>query len=72
MATRFFDRTLMGDAEQALELLGSFLESSTEYSVIGTDLDGKIVLWNEGARRIYGYEPAVRWTPLSRPKKCFP
>jgi hypothetical protein len=29
------------------------LESSTEYSVIGKDLDGKILLWNEGARRMY-------------------
>src|SRR5207248_10276074 len=32
------------------------LESSTEYSVIGKDLDGKILLWNEGARRMYGYD----------------
>jgi PAS domain S-box-containing protein len=35
----------------------SSLESSTEYSIIGKDLDGKILLWNEGARRLYGYEP---------------
>jgi PAS domain S-box-containing protein len=25
--------------------------------VIATDLEGKILLWNEGARRLYGYEP---------------
>jgi PAS domain S-box-containing protein len=25
--------------------------------VIGKDLEGKILLWNEGARRLYGYEP---------------
>ena len=31
------------------------LESSTEYSIIASDLGGKILLWNEGARRIYGY-----------------
>src|SRR5690242_11143168 len=37
--------------------LQSILESSTEYSIIGKDLDGKILLWNEGARRIYGYGP---------------
>src|SRR5689334_12662129 len=35
--------------------LQNILESSTEYSIIGKDLDGKILLWNEGARRIYGY-----------------
>jgi PAS domain S-box-containing protein len=33
------------------------LESSTEYSVIAKDLEGNILLWNEGARRIYGYAP---------------
>ncbi|MDD9894122.1 MAG: PAS domain S-box protein, partial [Gammaproteobacteria bacterium] len=37
------------------DLLGSILNSSTEYSIIGKDLDGNIVLWNEGATRIYGY-----------------
>src|ERR1700685_3768453 len=39
-----------------VELAISVLESSTEYSIIGKDLDGNIVLWNEGARRLYGYE----------------
>ncbi|MCI4366196.1 MAG: PAS domain S-box protein, partial [Thermoplasmata archaeon] len=37
--------------------LQSVLESSTEYSIIAADLEGKILLWNEGARRIYGYSP---------------
>src|SRR5689334_3825996 len=36
--------------------LQNILESSTEYSIIGKDLEGKILLWNEGARRLYGYE----------------
>ena len=36
--------------------LGGVLESSTEYSIIGKDLNGNILLWNEGARRMYGYE----------------
>jgi protein-histidine pros-kinase len=39
-------------------LVESVLEASTEYSIIGKDLAGTIVLWNEGARRIYGYEAA--------------
>src|SRR5437667_1575879 len=57
MKTKLFDSTIVGTSEQALDFIGNILESSTEYSVIGKDLDGKILLWNEGARRIYGYEP---------------
>src|ERR1041385_4765312 len=57
MKTKLFDSTMLGDAEQALDFIGSILESATEYSVIGKDLEGNILLWNEGARRIYGYEP---------------
>jgi protein-histidine pros-kinase len=38
-----------------VDLLHNVLESSTEYSIIADDLDGLIVLWNEGARRIFGY-----------------
>jgi PAS domain S-box-containing protein len=55
--TKLFDATLGGTPEQAPGLIESILESSTEYSIIGKDLDGNILLWNEGARRIYGYEP---------------
>ncbi|MHB2019958.1 MAG: PAS domain-containing protein [Candidatus Xenobia bacterium] len=55
--TRLFDPNLMGSAVEAVEFVGNILESSTEYSVIAKDLDGAILLWNEGARRIYGYEP---------------
>src|SRR5207245_10155554 len=40
-----------------MDFMANVLESSTEYSVIGKDLDGTIRLWNEGARRLYGYEP---------------
>jgi len=57
MGAKFFDSTVLGSAEKALDFIGNVLESSTEYSVIGKDLDGKILLWNEGARRMYGYEP---------------
>jgi PAS domain S-box-containing protein len=57
MATKLFDSTIVSTAEQALDFIGNVLESSTEYSIIGKDLDGKIPLWNEGARRLYGYEP---------------
>ena len=42
----------------AANFLAGVLEASTEYSIIGKNLDGVIELWNEGARRLYGYEPA--------------
>src|SRR5713226_4606351 len=57
MATKLFDSAIVGTTEQALDFIGNILESSTEYSIIGKDLEGKILLWNEGARRLYGYEP---------------
>jgi PAS domain S-box-containing protein len=45
----------MGAAERAA-FLNSILESSTEYSIVAIDVDGTIRTWNEGARRLYGYE----------------
>jgi PAS domain S-box-containing protein len=52
-----FDNSLVGTAQDAVDFITNILESSTEYSVIAKDLTGKILLWNEGARRLYGYEP---------------
>ena len=57
MKSRLFDSAMLSTVEEALEFVSNILESSTAYSIIGQDLDGKIVLWNEGARRLYGYEP---------------
>ena len=57
MRTKLFDNNIVGTADQALDFIGNVLESSTEYSIIGKDLDGTILLWNEGARLLYGYEP---------------
>ena len=37
-------------------ILSSILDASTMYSIVATRLDGTFVLWNEGARRIYGYD----------------
>src|ERR1700690_4376215 len=52
-----FDTTFVGrSSEDALAFIVEILQSSTEYSFIGKGLDGKILLWNEGARRLYGYE----------------
>src|SRR6185503_13826134 len=55
--TKLFDSAIVGNAQEAVDFITNILESSTEYSVVGKDLDGKILLWNEGARRLYGYEP---------------
>ncbi len=54
---RLFDSSIVGTSQEAVDFITNILESSTEYSVIAKDLTGKIVLWNEGARRLYGYEP---------------
>jgi PAS domain S-box-containing protein len=54
---KLFDSAIVGNAQEAVDFITNILESSTEYSVIGEDLTGKILLWNEGARRLYGYEP---------------
>jgi PAS domain S-box-containing protein len=54
---KLFDSAIIGDAQAAMDFITNILESSTEYSVIAKDLNGKILLWNEGARRLYGYEP---------------
>src|ERR1700746_2544268 len=54
---KLFDTSIIGNPQAAMDFITNILESSTEYSVIAKDLTGKILLWNEGARRLYGYEP---------------
>jgi PAS domain S-box-containing protein len=56
MSHKLFGGAISGTVLDAAALLENVLESSTEYSIIGQDLDGKILLWNEGARRLYGYD----------------
>ncbi|MES2116141.1 MAG: PAS domain S-box protein [Pseudomonadota bacterium] len=51
------DQSPASAANEQSEFLQNILESSTEYSIIGKDVNGNILLWNAGARRIYGYEP---------------
>jgi PAS domain S-box-containing protein len=57
MMAKSFNSMVVEDIPEVLDFIGSILESSTEYAIIGHDLNGKIVLWNEGARRLYGYDP---------------
>ena len=42
---------------EATALLNSILESSTQYSILAEDIDGRILTWNAGAGSIYGYSP---------------
>jgi PAS domain S-box-containing protein len=57
MGIPFIDSAIVEGAADGWELIGSILASSTQSAIIGQDLDGTIVFWNEGARRLYGYEP---------------
>ncbi len=54
---KLFDTSIVSGPQEAVHFITNILESSTEYSIIGKDLEGTILLWNEGARRLYGYEP---------------
>lgn len=58
MSAKPFDSTMLGDAAGALDFITNVLEASTEYSIIGKSIDGTILLWNEGAHRMYGYDAA--------------
>lgn len=43
------------DSGDALDFLIHVLHSSAEFSLLVTDRDDKLVLWNEGAQRQFGY-----------------
>jgi hypothetical protein len=43
---------IISEAQEAIGFVANVLETSTEYSIIGKDLDSKIQLWNEGAHRL--------------------
>ena len=40
------------------ERLGLLLESVTDYAIFVLDVDGRVASWNEGARRLKGFEAA--------------
>jgi PAS domain S-box-containing protein len=48
---------MVSDLVESRSFLANILESSTEYSIIAKDLERRILSWNAGARRNYGYEP---------------
>ena len=55
--SQLFDASAFLKLDEAFEFIRGVLEASTEYSIIATDLDGRIRLWNQGARLLYGYTP---------------
>jgi PAS domain S-box-containing protein len=48
-------RQVLREFSETKNFLDNILQSSTKYSIIGKDLDHRILSWNEGARRNYGY-----------------
>ena len=68
MSVGLFDAAAFESPEDAVDFIAGILESSTEYAMIATDEHGAIVLWNEGARRLYGHALAdvagLPWTFL--------
>jgi PAS domain S-box-containing protein len=44
-------------ANEQIAFLHSIIEGSTEFAIIALSGDGTILSWNEGARRVYGYDP---------------
>ncbi len=62
---RVDDRT--SELRATTDFLNSVLDSSTEYAIIATDMTWRILTFNEGARRVFGYEPAeIVGQPLDR------
>lgn len=56
--SQIFDPASADTPEQAVDFLSQWFQASTEYALVGLGLDGTILLWNEGARRLYGFGPA--------------
>ncbi len=57
MPSTLFDKPSIHGIREAIDVITNILETSTRYSIIGMDTESTILLWNEGAHRVYGYEP---------------
>lgn len=57
MADRLFDGTTLNTDHDAAAFLDEILKASSDFSMVGLSPDGLIVLWNEGASRLFGYRP---------------
>ena len=55
------------ELRETTDFLNSVLDSSTEYAIIATDTQWKVLTFNAGARRTFGYEPSeIIGQPLRR------
>ncbi|HHT48575.1 MAG TPA: PAS domain S-box protein [Firmicutes bacterium] len=52
-----YDSSLFGEEQEVYDFLFTLLKASAGYILVGTDTEGKIRLWNQGARLRYGYKP---------------
>ncbi|MEE9585093.1 MAG: PAS domain S-box protein [Candidatus Brocadiales bacterium] len=55
MVTSIREKT--AELKDTTNFLNSILLGSSEYAIIALDLNGRIQAFNEGAKRVYGYEP---------------
>lgn len=56
MSTKLFFSSIVGSAERAFAFISKALGVSCRL-IIGKDLKGATLLWNDLVRRMYGYEP---------------
>lgn len=62
--TRATLREQVAEHEQTTSLLTSLVQSSDD-SIVGLDLEGRILTWNQGAERLYGHrETEVQGRPV--------
>ncbi|MBI5631245.1 MAG: hypothetical protein HY921_10230 [Elusimicrobia bacterium] len=54
---------IVSELAEMKNFLDNILQSSIKHSIIGQDLDRRILSWNEGARRNYGYVAEDRVSP---------
>src|SRR5438309_1092843 len=57
MSPKLYDQNILSAAPEVIGFFENILQASSEYSIIGASLNGTIQLWNEGAKRLYGYAP---------------
>jgi len=56
-----------GDSDGLADLFSLFAEQIDDYALILIDLNGRILSWNNGAERLFGYLPSeVIGTPIAR------
>jgi PAS domain S-box-containing protein len=56
MPDKLINPAIPANIPESLDFITNLLHASTQYSIIGKGMDGTILMWNEGAHRLYGYE----------------